>query len=137
MFGSAFFHNYARMAWSVRKVVGTNDDVVTVMLVPNKQNDGTWLGPVGLEFDFSPDQITLKNIEPAMVDGLSEDLPVRLRMVPLLKQAPRTVAEIASDLNVQQDAVVKAVQRSRNTFIKLTDCPDGVHRIALVERRVS
>jgi hypothetical protein len=136
MFGSAFFHNYARMTWSVRKVVGQNDDVATVMLVPHKQNDGTRLAPVGLEFTFTAERIMVRNVDAATVDGLSEQLPIRLRMVPLLKHGPLTIVQIAEQLNAKPDAVIKALQRSQ-TFTKLTNCPDGVHRIALAERRIA
>jgi hypothetical protein len=136
MFGSAFFHNFARQTWSVRKVTGQNDDVVTVMLVPHKQNDGKRLLPVALEFNFEADRIDVRNVEPTGVQGLSESLPLRVRMMPLLKRGPLTIVQLADELGAKQDAIVKVLQRSQ-AFTKLTNCPDGVHRIALVERRVS
>ena len=44
-FGSAFFHTYAPITWGVKKQVGVDDDLVTIMLVPSKQNDGARAQP--------------------------------------------------------------------------------------------
>jgi hypothetical protein len=135
-FGSAFFHNYARMTWTVRKQIGASDDLVTVMLVPHKQNDGARLPPVGLEFSFSPTRIDVRPVNPVAVDGLAETLPLAVRMQHFLKGGPQTIAVIADELGAKQDSVIKASKRS-GTFVKLINTPDGVHRIALVERRFS
>ena len=133
-FGSAFFHNYARMTWSVKKQVGPSDDIVTVMLVPHKQNDGTRLRSVGLEFSFSPRQIAVRGVDLASVEGLAHALPLTVRMMHLLKRGPMTLVDIAQELDAKVATVTKAVQRGQ-AFTKLTNTPDGIHRIALVERR--
>ena len=39
--------------------------MVTILLVPHKQNDGTRQPPVGLEFTFSPTTIDVRNVEPS------------------------------------------------------------------------
>jgi hypothetical protein len=135
-FGSAFFHNYARMTWSVRKQIGASDDVVTVMLAPHKQNDGQRLPPVGLEFSFSPARIDVRQVNPVTVDGLAETLPLADRMKHVLKTGPLTIAEVATRLDAKPDSVEKAAKRS-GFFTRLIDFPDGVQRIALVERRFS
>jgi hypothetical protein len=135
-FGSAFFHNYARMTWTVKKQLGADDDTVTVMLVPHKQNDGTRLRPVGLEFTFTPQRITVRSVDPVTVEGLSQSLPIPARIRHLLRTGPRTIAEIARELDAKPDSVQKAIQRGRG-FTRLTNNPDGVHRIALLEERRS
>jgi putative DNA primase/helicase len=136
-FGSAFFHNFARMTWTVKKQPHPADeDIVTVLLAPHKQNDGTRLRPVALEFAFSTERIDVRGVDPAAVDGLAQTLPLRVRMMHLLKRGPLTMAQIADELGVKPDSVLKAVNRGE-AFMKLTDTPDGVHRIALVERRTA
>jgi hypothetical protein len=134
-FGSAFFHNYARMTWTVKKQPSPgDDDVVSVLLAPHKQNDGTRLRPVGLEFTFSPEQIAVRGVEPAAIEGLAQTLPVRVRMTHLLKRGPLTIAQIAKELDSKVDTVTKAVDRDK-AFAKISNTLDGVQRIALVERR--
>jgi hypothetical protein len=137
-FNSAFFHNYARMTWTVKKQPNAvDDDLVTVLLVPHKQNDGTRLRPVALEFRFSPDQIDVRGVDPTSVDGLAQTLPLRVRMVQLLKRGPQTISQIAEEPREKPDSVLKAVNRNSGAFTRLTDTPDGAHRIALVERRTA
>ena len=56
----------------------------------------------------------------------------------LLKRGPMTLAAIAQELGAKQDTVDKAVDRGKNNrFIRLTNTPDGIHRIALVDRRTA
>ena len=81
-FGSAFFHNFSRMTWSVRKHVGLTDDVATVMLVPNNRTTAPRLRPVALEFTFAEQQITVRNVDPASVDGLAHTLRLYDRFAP-------------------------------------------------------
>jgi hypothetical protein len=134
-FGSAFFHNYARMTWTVKKQPNpTDEDRVAVLLVPHKQNDGARLRPVALEFGFSPERINVRSVEPTAVEGLAHTLPVHTRMVELLKRGPLTIAQIAEELEAKVDTVTKAANRSQ-AFTKLANAPDGIQRIALAERR--
>jgi hypothetical protein len=133
-FGSAFFHNYARMTWSLRKQVGADDDVVTVMLSPHKQNDGARRKPVGLEFTFSAARIDVRNVDPAGVEGFAASLPITARMRALLRSGPMTQAALVDQLGAKPDTIKKAVQRNDDTFTRVLGM-DGIHRIGLIERR--
>lgn len=135
-FGSVFFSNLCRASWLVRKQPGTTDDLVTVGLFPQKQNDGDRRRPVGLEFAFTPQgRIDVRNVDLATVDGLAERMPLAARMTHLLKRGPLTFAEIAAELDAKLDSVIKAGNRSA-AFTKVPS-PDGIQRLALVERRIA
>jgi hypothetical protein len=135
-FGSAFFHNFTRCSWSVKKQTGSDEDVVTVGLFPVKQNDGARARPVGLEFSFAPDLIRVRPVDLAQVDGLADSLPVWQRMRAALNQGPRTLAALAEDLGEKVDTVDRTVRRKSQLFTKVSST-DGITRIALVERRAS
>jgi hypothetical protein len=135
-FGSVFFSNLCRMTWQVKKQIGASEDLVTVALLPEKQNDGARVQAVGLEFDFTPDRITVRNVNVAAVEGLADKLPLALRMQHLLKGGPLTIAEMATRLDAKADSVKKAATRNP-AFTQVINFPDGVHRFALVERRFS
>lgn len=134
-FGSVFFSNLCRTTWVVKKQHSASDDVVTVGLLPQKQNDGARRPAVGFEFTFSDDQINVRNVDLAAVEGLAEKLPLPARMAHALKRGPMTFAELASTLDAKVDSVIKASKRS-NAFMKLPG-QDGVYRLALVERRIA
>jgi hypothetical protein len=134
-FGSVYFSNLCRASWAVKKQpAGADPNVVAVGLFPQKQNDGERQRPVGLEFSFSPERIKVRSVDLATVDGLADSLPLAQRMAALLKREPMTLATIAEQLGAKVDSVTKAAKRA-DTFKKVLSA-DGVHRIALVERRV-
>ncbi len=79
-FGSVFFSNLCRMTWQVKKQEGADETLVTVALMPEKQNDGPRVAPVGLAFEFTPERIGVRGVDIATVEGLAERLPLHLRM---------------------------------------------------------
>jgi hypothetical protein len=134
-FGSVFFTNFCRASWSVKKQAGATGDVVTVGLFPKKQNDGARNKPIGLEFSFSDERINVRPADLAGVEGLADRLPIKDRMVGLLKRGPLTLAEIAQQLNEKVDSVIKASKRS-DRFVRVSGA-DGIDRIALAERHIA
>jgi hypothetical protein len=134
-FGSVFFSNLCRMTWQVKKQVGASEDLVTVALMPTKQNDGPRVGPMGLEFDFSADRIGVRPVDLAAVDGLAERLPLSVRMAHALKRGPMTLASLAEELGAKLDSVIKAANRGQ-AFTKVQST-DGITRIALVTKRMA
>lgn len=133
-FGSVFFSNLCRASWLVKKQPGATDDIATVGLFPQKQNDGERRRPVGLEFVFAAEgPIQVRNVDLARVEGLAEKMPLATRITALLRNGPLSFAEIANELGAKVDSVIKAANRSQG-FAKVSS-PDGVQRLALVERR--
>jgi hypothetical protein len=133
-FGSVFFKNLSRIAWAIRKQTTGSEDVVVVGAFPCKQNDGARLRPVGLQFTFADDRITVCPTNLANVEGLAERLPLQTRIAHLLKGGPLTFAELAAKLAAKPDSVIKAVNRNDRTFTKVVEASSGVTRIALLER---
>jgi hypothetical protein len=134
-FGSVYFTNLCRASWIVRKQPGATEDVVTVGLYRQKQNDGDRSKPVGLEFTFTSERISVHAVDLATVEGLAERLPLWQRMAHLLKTGPMTIAQIAEELDAKSDSVTKAANRGK-AFTKVPS-GDGITRIALVTRQVA
>jgi hypothetical protein len=134
VFGSVYFSNLCRASWVVRKQPGATEDLITLGLFPQKQNDGQRSRPVGLEFTFG-DRIDVRSIDIAAVEGLADRLPLAVRIQHVLKavRRPLTYAELADDLGAKVDTIIKTTGRSPE-FTKVLGA-DGVTRIALVSRR--
>ena len=107
----------------------------TLGCFPQKQHDGARNRPVGLEFAFSSEQINVRPVDLAGVDGLADRLPISARMVHILQGGPMTLAAIADELGAKLDSVIKASNRGKS-FTRVQS-PDGITRIALVERRTA
>jgi hypothetical protein len=133
-FGSAFFHNFARLTFTVKKQDGDSDDVVAVLITRQKQNDGARLRPVCLEFTFDPDRIAVRNVDPVTVQAFVEDLPLWQRMKHALTPGPQTIARLAQDLGANAESLERTVRRKNGLFTRVPG-PDGVARIALLEGR--
>jgi hypothetical protein len=135
-FGSVFFANLCRMTWQVKKQIGVSEDVVSVGLIPEKQNDGARVPAAGLEFSFTRDRIHVRPIDLAAVEGLSDKLPLHVRMVHALKRGPLPIVLLANELDAKPDSVEKAARRGAQLFNRVQG-QDGITRLALVEHRVA
>jgi predicted DNA-binding transcriptional regulator YafY len=88
---------------------------------------------LGLEVVFDNGRIDIHRKDAALMEDFKAKLPTWHRMIATLRSGPMTQAALASELEVSGDTIKKAVQRSRNTFIRI-EGSDGITRIALAER---
>jgi hypothetical protein len=123
------------MSWLVKKQPGATKNAVTVGLFPQKQNDGDRQHPAGLEFAFG-DHITVQPCNLAAVEGLSDKLPLWIRIEHQIRQeGPRSLATLAEELKAKTDSLLKAV--NRNKKFTRTDAANGSSLVALAERRIA
>lgn len=142
-FGSAFWSNIARSTWLVKRADSNADDRIVVALYNKKSNLGPLRPAVGLEIEFGPERTWLKRVDIADIDELATSLPVWQRMKRALAPGPMTLASLADELGATDDVsrsrlintMDREARRRKGVFVKLPDCPDGVHRIALVSTR--
>jgi hypothetical protein len=136
-FGSSFWHNSARATWFAKQAsVAADGRRLTVGLF-NRKSNLTRLSPaIGFEFWFDDKTTAVRRVDLAEVADLAVQLPVWQRVSYFLRSGPRTIAEIAEELEVDPDTVRKAVspKRGRATFVSVP-AVDGKTRIALAERR--
>ena len=136
-FGSVFWHNGARAAWNV-KVANTSADgrTISLGLFNRKANLGPLRTALGFEVTFTDSQTTFRRIDIADVEELASGLPLWQRMRQAVKHRPQTIAELATELDAKPDSVDRMVRRHKHLFTRVPG-GDGIHRIALVEKRAS
>lgn len=137
-FGSAFWHNSARSTWFV-KLAGTSTDGrrQTVGLFNRKSNLSALRPAVGFELDFDGPRVVFHRVNVNDVGELAESLPVWQRMRSALAHGPRTLASLADELGASVDTLDRTVRRKSGLFTRVSNTPDSITRIALVERRAS
>lgn len=136
-FGSTFWHNGARSTWFIKLASESPDQhAITIGLFNRKSNIGPLRPPVGFEITFNDDRTTYRRVNVADVAALSVQLPLWVRVRHVVAQQPMTLALLADELGEKVDSVQKAVKRKDDVFTRI-DGPDGVARIALLERRAS
>lgn len=138
-FGSSFWHNGARATWNIKLADGSHPREITVAGFNRKANLGPKLPAVGFKIGFGTDRTDVMRVSLADVEEFASSLPLHQRIESAIREAggkPRTYAELADELDVKADSIIKAVKRHPKTFTRITQgADDGVQRIALVERR--
>jgi hypothetical protein len=111
-FGSAFWENGARSVWYLRPAEASGDgNVLTVGFFHRKNNTGRKKNPLGFELSFHEDRIAIKRVNLAAVEGLSAQLPLRMRIQHVLRHGFKTVEEIADELDAKPDTVKRTINR--------------------------
>jgi hypothetical protein len=139
-FGSAFWHNGARSTWFTKLAAASTDGQhLTIGLFNRKSNLSAPRPAVGFEVAFSGDTTAFTRVEIADITELAESLPLwqRLRAALTRARQPLTLAQLAEDLDANVDTLDKTVRRRSQLFTRVINTPDGIHRIALVERRTA
>ena len=134
-FGSSFWHNGARATWNVKtadQVLGAGE--LSIGLFNRKANIGPLRPAVGFRITFEEDRTRFTRVDLRDVHELAPQLPLWQRMAHELREGPQTIVRLADALDAKPDSVEKAAKRKGKVFTK---SPDGVYRLALVERMAS
>jgi hypothetical protein len=136
-FGSAYWHNSARATYFMKRAGESTDGAdFSIGVFNKKSNLGPLLPAFGFRFEFTEHRTVVTRTAIADVQDLADKLPLWQRIAYSLKGGPQTIASLAEEHDAKVETVARVIRRS-DLFTKLTNCPDGVHRIALVERRQS
>jgi hypothetical protein len=135
-FGSSFWHNGARATWYLKPAEAAPDTSrLTLGLFHRKANNGPLRSARGIRFTFTDEQIAVDTVNPADEESLAIALPLRLRMITLLRGGAKTIVEIADELDAKADSVTKVLNRHKATFTQIIKTTDGVHRYGVAELR--
>jgi hypothetical protein len=119
-FGSAFWHNGARSTWFAQQADSSSgSNVLSLGLFNRKANLGRLAQPVGVAATFSEDAIRIRRTEIAENADLAEKLPVRERMIHLLRTGAKTPAQIAEEIDTSTETVSRTARRHRDKFTVL------------------
>lgn len=121
-FGSAFWHNGARTTWFAKVADDDpNSEVLNLGLFNRKANLGRLQMPIGFAISFSGDRTTFRRTEVSDHPDLASKLPVKQRMVAVLRTGALLPAEIADQIGADIETVKRTARRHKKTFIALAD----------------
>jgi hypothetical protein len=134
-FGSAFWHNGARATWFVKRASDdSNERSVLIGLFNKKANLGRRASAAGFLITFDEERTTIHVASLAEDAEMATQLPLRARICHALRRGPLTLVSLSEQLEAKVESVDKAVRRHTKLFTRVSG-EDGIHRIALVERR--
>ena len=79
-FGSAFWHNMARLTWYAKRESTIGSSRITVGLFNKKANTGPLAAPMGFDVEWTGDGITVTRTDVRDIPDLAEHVPVRYRI---------------------------------------------------------
>jgi hypothetical protein len=133
-YGSAFWWNLARSAWHLRRA-NQDDDRLTIGLFHAKHNYTAKHPPIGLDIVFRDGRAHISKVELADVPNFSASLSIQQRVRHALKHGPRSMDELAAELEDQKvDSIKRVIHRyTKGNVVMFHRLPDD--RIALAEMR--
>jgi hypothetical protein len=118
-FGSAFWHNGARMTWNVQSIPAAVDRAIHLGFYNRKANMGPLLPAVGMRVMFLPQRKTVivpENI--AETDELAAKLTVRERLIRILRETgPQYKRDLCDRIDPDTpDNIARVLRRYPNLF---------------------
>jgi hypothetical protein len=111
-FGSAFWFNSVRALWFAKRAeAGPEASVVEIGLYPRKFNLGAPQRPFALRFRFGGERTQVQQVDATDVESLAMALSIKDRIKHLLKTGPKTVPQIADDLEQKPESVKRIINR--------------------------
>lgn len=98
VYGSAYFNNYARSVWEVRKSEDMEADEISVGLFHRKVNISKLQPPLGMKLRFLEEKVEVIPEEVKSVAEFIEHLQTSIRICELLKHGAKTGKELADEL---------------------------------------
>lgn len=124
-FGASYWTNYPSSVWHVRCDQEPGSDHADLGLYHHKVNDGRYLKPTGMSFDFVNDTddrlvsvaIRRSNIMDSF--NLSKPTSIVARAIYILKtHTSLTTKELASELDEKEDSVRGKLNKHKNIFLR-------------------
>jgi hypothetical protein len=136
-FGSTFWHNGARMTYHVKQAAEAPEGATVIGVYPRKSNLGPLGAAVGFDISFADDRTRFRRTDLAQAADLAAALPLRQRILGLVRTGPLKLVEIAEELGAKVESVERTINRYPKLFARVTNTSDRVTRIALAEREVA
>jgi hypothetical protein len=131
-FGSAFWHNGARLTWYVKKVQDLGG-AMTVGFFNKKSNTTALSKPIGFRFEFDDDVTRIIRTDVRDVPELAGQVPLKDRMTHALKAGARTFVELADVLEADAESIGRVARRYEGKLFTLLPGLDGKKRVGLAD----
>lgn len=135
-FGSSFWHNSTRLTWFVKKA-GEYGDTSVIGMFNRKNNDDRPLEPRGFRFRFDEEANTTSIVPADEADlaneaDIAERMPLKSRIAAVIRDEPKTMAQIAVEIDKTVQDVSTTVRRGEGKMFQRVMGTDNVYRIALL-----
>ncbi|MEO7190070.1 MAG: hypothetical protein ABI051_03340 [Vicinamibacterales bacterium] len=137
-FGSVLWYAGGRDIYHFRRSNSDHDPRALVTAITQRKTNGQPRPPAAIEYLFTGDEITIRQVNPAGIEDIAADLPIRQRLRYSLQAGPRPIEDLAEELGVKANSIIQTLRRDeddarrRNKVRLFARGTDG--RVALLER---
>lgn len=110
-FGSAYIGYMSRKIWRLRKQQSMGSDTIKISLFNEKTSDGVMTHPIGFVIEFKSGKIRVTRRDGIVGEEFGEHLPLKERILIMLKDQPMTIKELSEELSGSLDTIRRSVQR--------------------------
>lgn len=136
-FGSILWHAGGRDIYHFRRSNSDDDRSVLVTAVTHRKTNDVLRPPIAIEYTFNADRITVAQVNPAAIADLAPELPIRTRMRYALSSGPRSVGDLAEELDAKPNTIAQTLKRDDDgakagkvrMFVKLPDSRIGLYQV--------
>jgi hypothetical protein len=134
--GSVMWHNAARLTWFFKKASESGDQT-TVGLFNRKNSENRLHDPMAFSFWFQRD-LGRTIISPASASDMAEDpelaerMPMKDRIAAVIRDQPKTITQIATEIGKTVQDVSTTVRRGEGRMFQRLMGADNVYRIGIL-----
>jgi hypothetical protein len=132
IFGSVFFHNYARQVWYMKRENADDEDNIRVGLFHKKHNNTRPSPPLGFTFHFDGDEgpISIERTNIHDSADFVKELSAGARILSLLREGALKPSTIAQELGMPEGTVRSTLRRLRDKD-RVLALPEGMYGLPL------
>ena len=114
IYGNAYFYNYARNVFEVKRVQEAGEDTMSIGLFHRKNNMGKFYHPLGFKLTFGKDWVKISPQDVKDVAEFAEQLALASRIYEVLKNGDETLAELSNILGLNKEVLTTTLGRMKD-----------------------
>ncbi len=126
-YGSAFWHNYTRSEFELKKSQEADESKINVALIHRKINSGKLMAPIGFTITFGENSTRIERQNVKGMGVFTTSLPMVEQMRIAITRKAMTPKDIAAATGINENTVRQYLRRYPKVFIGL---PTGVYGLA-------
>jgi len=130
IFGSVFFHNYARQVWYMKRENSDDEDNIRVGLFHKKHNNTKPSPPLGFVFHFEDDSISVERADIRDSADFVKELSAGARILAALREGAMKPTTLAQETGVPEGTVRVNLKRLKDKG-KVLLLPEGMYGLPL------
>ena len=113
-FGSILWYAGGRDIYHFRRSNHESMTDTLIAAVTHRKTNGTPRLPNAIEYSFADGRISIQQVNPAGVEDIAHELPIRQRLRHALTAGPRSIEDLAAEFDVKPNSIIQTLKRDED-----------------------